>query len=50
MLLQQLLQRGAAHPYAVFDPLSQLCVTCEVSAAASLHEHQLASASLSVDS
>lgn len=30
-LLQQLLQRGAAHPYAVFDPMSQLCVTCEVS-------------------
>lgn len=33
MLLQQLLQRGAAHPYAVFDPMSQLCVTCEVCAA-----------------
>lgn len=30
MLLQQLLQRNAAHPYAVFDPHKQLCVTCEV--------------------
>jgi hypothetical protein len=29
-LLHLLLQRTAAHPYAVIDPMRQLCVTCEV--------------------